>query len=411
MLVGWARELTRRGFATLSISVKGAAGRGTPTGQPEGTSVGEEWHQQTKMLAAYGVHMMGVIVEESLKASRVLQAMPEVDGERIGVTGMSLGGIATWYAMACGPWLAAAAPICGGVGSVARDIHDSKASIHAAHWYVPNILRHFDHAEIAAGSVSPRPLMIVSPTEDSSMPKAGVDDLIPVARAAYENTGTPQNFEVHQPPGGHVFEPQYFEWMTDERVLGTAEAMFGPYVKTSATIGLINNASNDRGYWHSDWPFNQTVANHVPAPYPDAPLHLSSIWMLTPFNEVSGGTLVVPGSHRMPDNPSGENGVDHDAPYPTEVNAQGEPGSVLLFDSRLWHAVPPNRSDGPRIAIVIRFAPWWLNLEVEKADSAEHQRIVVETNGKGVPTPPVPRSVYEGLPEKVKELYRYWVED
>ncbi len=203
----------------------------------------------------------------------------------------------------------------------------------------------------------------------------------------------------------------FVPYLTDERVLGTAEAMFGPYVKTSATIGLVNNPGNARGYWHADWPFNQTVANHVPAPYPDAALHLSSIWMLTPFNETTGGTLVVPGSHRMPDNPSGENGVDRNAPYPTEVNATGEPGSVLLFDSRMWHAVPPNMSDSPRVCIVVRFAPWWLNLEVSKAGSAEHQRIVVETNGKGVPTPPVPHSVYEGLPEKAKALYRHWVED
>ena len=180
----------------------------------------------------------------------------------------------------------------------------------------------------------------------------------------------------------------FAQYISDERILGTAEAMFGPYVKTSATIGLINNPGTSRGYWHSDWPFNQTVANHVPAPYPDSALHLSSIWMLTPFNEISGGTLVVPGSHRMPNNPSGDNGVDRDAPYPTEVNAMGNPGSVLLFDSRLW-----------------------LNLEVEKAGSPEHQRIVVEPNGKGVPTPPIPSSIYEQLPANVKPLYRYWVED
>ena len=200
-------------------------------------------------------------------------------------------------------------------------------------------------------------------------------------------------------------------YIADERVLGTAEAMFGPYVKTSSTLGLINRPGNSRGYWHSDWPFNQTVANHVPAPYPDAALHLSSIWMLTSFNKISGGTLVVPGSHRMPNNPSGDNGVDRNSPYPTEVNATGDPGSVLLFDSRLWHAVPPNKSNDPRIAIVIRFAPWWLNLEVEKAGSPEHQRIVVETNGKGVPTPLIPRPVFENLPEKVKPLYRYWVQE
>ncbi len=203
-LMGWARELSRQGFVTLSISLKGCAGRGATT---------DEWNYQTKLLAPYGVHKMGILVEEALKASRVLQSLPGVDTNRIGMTGMSLGGNATWYSMSCAPWLTAAVPVCGGVGSIERETHEGNHERHGSHWYIPNILRHFDHPDVVAACIAPRPLMIIGPTEDEDMPKSGVDDLIPIVEAAYESAGKPQNFKVHQPPGRHVFEPQYFEWM------------------------------------------------------------------------------------------------------------------------------------------------------------------------------------------------------
>lgn len=205
-LIGWARELARRGFVTLSISLKGCAGRGATS---------DQWNFQTKLLAPYGVHMMGILVEEALKASRVLQILPEVDGDRIGMTGMSLGGNATWYSTSCAPWIAAAAPVCGGVGSIVSETHEGNNERHGSHWYIPNLLRHFDHPDVVAACIAPRPLMIVGPTEDEDMPRSGVDVLIPVVKAAYESAGRPQNFKVHQPPGRHVFEPRYFEWMAD----------------------------------------------------------------------------------------------------------------------------------------------------------------------------------------------------
>ncbi len=63
----------------------------------------------------------------------------------------------------------------------------------------------------------------------------------------------------------------------------------------------------ERGSWHADWPFNQQKAGHVQAPCADANLHLRTIWMLTPFT-ADTGTLVVPGSHRLGYNPSGDAG-------------------------------------------------------------------------------------------------------
>ena len=152
----------------------------------------------------------------------------------------------------------------------------------------------------------------------------------------------------------------------------------------SCTDCVVNHPGNARGYWHADWPYNSTNASHIPAPYPDAVLHLSTIWMLTPFAAETGGTFVVPGSHRWPRNPAAGDmpAMNQDAPYPTECQIEGAAGSVLVYDSRLWHAVAPNRSASDRVALIVRYAPWWLNLNPTLIGRPEHEAMVVETGGK-----------------------------
>ena len=212
---------------------------------------------------------------------------------------------------------------------------------------------------------------------------------------------------------GIINETQTFApYLVDERIMALTDALFGPYVRISCTDCVINYPGNERGYWHSDWPYNQTNATHIPAPYPDTIMHLSTIWMLTPFGPETGGTYIIPGSHRTDDNPSaaGITGIDRDAPYPTETQASGPAGSVLFYDSRLWHAVPPNRSDKPRVAIIVRYAPWWLNLNPTQAGNPEHTRMVIETDGKNYDSPLIRSDVYESLPDNVKPLYRHWVD-
>lgn len=199
-------------------------------------------------------------------------------------------------------------------------------------------------------------------------------------------------------------------YLADRRVLEVAQAFFGPHVRVSTVSALINFPGNERGYWHADWPYNQTFEARIPAPYPDAVMHLSSLFMLTRFSAETGGTLVVPGSHRAPNNPTGNNGVDPLAPYPTEMNVTGEPGDVLLFDSRLWHSVAPNRSPSPRLAISVRYAPWWLNLEVRRKGSPDHELFVIESNGKDNSVPLIAREDFDALPEQAKSLFRHWVE-
>ncbi|MDA0840852.1 MAG: phytanoyl-CoA dioxygenase family protein [Planctomycetota bacterium] len=209
-----------------------------------------------------------------------------------------------------------------------------------------------------------------------------------------------------------INETQCFApWIADRKIMEVVEAFFGPHSRISCTDCVLNHPGNERGYWHADWPYNQTNASHIPTPYPDALLHLSTIWMLTRFSAESGGTLILPGSHRRLENPSDGNldGVDRDSPHPDEIQVEGSAGSVLLYDSRLWHAVAPNESSESRVALIIRYAPWWLNLNPTIKGKPEHDAIVVETGGKNYEMEPLRREVFDGLPDEVKPLYRHCV--
>ena len=183
-------------------------------------------------------------------------------------------------------------------------------------------------------------------------------------------------------PGYINYDPAFATYLADTAIIDLVEAVFGPNPRISFTTGTINYPGNERGGWHADWPFNQTTAGHIPAPYPDAVFHLTTIWMLADFTQQNGGTLLVPGSHRSTSNPTGANGVDPLAPYPTETQATGPAGSVLVMDSRLWHATAPNQSSDPRVAVVVRYAPWWLDTQILMPRSPTRQRLADQPGKK-----------------------------
>jgi len=214
-------------------------------------------------------------------------------------------------------------------------------------------------------------------------------------------------------------DASFAEYLGDETLLGLIGRLLGEHVRISFTSAVINEPGNERGDWHADWPFNQHNAGHIPAPYPDVVMHITTLWMLSPFEIENGGTLVVPGSHRCPTNPTanGENAgsasdeiPDPYAQVPGETHVTGSAGSVLVMDSRLWHATAPNHADPPRVALAVRYAPWWLNLQVLRPGSDERKSLCDEAGKTDNIVPSIRREVFDSLPSNVKPLYRHWVE-
>ena len=62
------------------------------------------------------------------------------------------------------------------------------------------------------------------------------------------------------------------------------------------------------------------------------------------------------------------------------------------------------------MALAVRYAPWWLNLEVLRPDSRTRQRMCADTGAGENEVPSICREAFERLPDRVKPLYWHWVE-
>ena len=76
----------------------------------------------------------------------------------------------------------------------------------------------------------------------------------------------------------------------------------------------------------------------------------NSIWLLDNFTADNGATRVVPGSHLSGKSP-GDVMTDTRDTYPGEVLLLAPAGTVVVFNSHLWHGGTLNRSSRPRRAL------------------------------------------------------------
>ena len=99
------------------------------------------------------------------------------------------------------------------------------------------------------------------------------------------------------------FDQALLPHLGDENVNTVTQGVLGPHWRISYVTGYVTGPGTDRDIWHADFPYNQRNLAHIPAPYPDVPMHLTTFWMLTDFTPENGATYVVPGSHRQQDHP------------------------------------------------------------------------------------------------------------
>jgi ectoine hydroxylase-related dioxygenase (phytanoyl-CoA dioxygenase family) len=96
----------------------------------------------------------------------------------------------------------------------------------------------------------------------------------------------------------------------------------------------------------------------------------NSMWMLDDFTEENGATRAVPGSHRWSKLPS-DVLDDVTAPHPDEVLLTGTAGTVVIFNSHVWHGGTLNRTDQPRRGMTLSYIR---RDEPQQLDQAEYVR-------------------------------------
>lgn len=201
-------------------------------------------------------------------------------------------------------------------------------------------------------------------------------------------------------------------YLNHPRIMAIVDVLFGTNARISMLTGTINGPGLKRGTVHADWPYNQNQLSCVPAPYPDVVLNLVTMWMLSRFTQANGGTIVVPGSHLRNRAPKTGTDLDPNSVFEGETQIEGDPGDVAVFDARTWHSIAPNVTDEERVGVLVRYAPWWVNLGPLRPGSRDRKQIIEDQGGGDHTDPkvqPLPESVYQRLPAAVQPLVYHMV--
>jgi dienelactone hydrolase len=132
---------------------------------------------------ARGYTPAGVETWNSIRAIDYLVSRPEVDRERIGMTGRSGGGAYSWYAAALDDRIKAAVPVAG-ITNLRDHVVENCVEGHCDCMYMVNTYR-WDYPQLAA-LLAPRPLLISNTDRDEHFPFDGVVDVYKKVRRLYE---------------------------------------------------------------------------------------------------------------------------------------------------------------------------------------------------------------------------------
>lgn len=146
--------------------------------------------------------------------------------------------------------------------------------------------------------------------------------------------------------------------------------------------GNITGPAGAPGHLHADQIF-------VPQPWPKAPQGANAAWCIDDFTADNGATRFVPGSHLL-------NRLPLDSDPRVAVPLEAPAGSLVVFDSRLWHQTGSNRTADQHRAAAFGWYTrpiyrtqenWFLSLDPVVRESASDEMLVLlgyRTEGLGL---------------------------
>jgi dienelactone hydrolase len=150
---------------------------------------------------ARGYTSAGVETWNGIRALDYLESRPEVDRERLGMTGRSGGGAYTWWVAALDDRVKVAVPVAG-ITDLENHVVDGTVEGHCDCMYMVNTYR-WDFAEVAA-LVAPRPLLISNTDKDTIFPLEGVVRIHEKVRRIYRLYGAEKQLGLQITEGPHA---------------------------------------------------------------------------------------------------------------------------------------------------------------------------------------------------------------
>ena len=156
---------------------------------------------------------------------------------------------------------------------------------------------------------------------------------------------------------------------THPLLLGVLDRVLGHY-QLSAPTGIQIGPGEREQVLHRD----QSIYP-LPDDFPD--VVVNTMWAFDDFTEENGATRLLPGSHRWVDRQPSRDDVPVQAVMPA--------GSVAFYVGKLWHGGGANRTDQPRLGVILEYVSAWLRPQ-------ENHLLAV------------PRDTLARVPERLQEL-------
>jgi len=128
-----------------------------------------------------------------------------------------------------------------------------------------------------------------------------------------------------------AYDDYFVKYVNHKVVMEYVRAMLGKNVTLSSQSGVINRPAETSvisHVWHRDLQYQHFVSSK--------PLAAQALFCIDAFTPESGGTLVLPGSHKFAEFPSNKYILKH------QVQLSAPAGSVIIFDSMLYHRTGQN---------------------------------------------------------------------
>ena len=154
-----------------------------------------------KHMLWHGQVLWGMMVYDNLCALDYLVSRAQVDPDRLGTLGLSMGSTMAWWTAALDPRLKVTVDLC-----CLTDFHaliDSRGlDGHGIYYYVPGLLKHFTTAQINA-LIAPRPHLSLAGNYDRLTPPTGLDRIDRELREVYGNLGALEHWKLLRYEIGH----------------------------------------------------------------------------------------------------------------------------------------------------------------------------------------------------------------
>ena len=147
-----------------------------------------------KLMLWRGQVLWGMMMFDEFRALSYLAGRPEVDPQRLGVTGMSMGSTKAWWLGALDPRVKLTIDLCC-LTDFESLIAAHGLSGHGIYYFVPSLLKEFDTAGINE-LIVPRPHLSVNGRKDDLTPPAGVEKIREKLLSLYRQYGREEDCRI-----------------------------------------------------------------------------------------------------------------------------------------------------------------------------------------------------------------------